>query len=70
MPVAISGAYELVPTGFRMRPGVVDISIGEIIATDGLSIQNDLNPLIKKSWDALNDLKVKMDLERAEKSKK
>lgn len=70
VPVAISGAYELVPTGFRMRPGVVDVSIGDPIPTNGLSIENDLNPLISKSWDALNDLKEKMDQERAAKAKK
>lgn len=70
VPVAISGAYELVPTGFRMRPGVVDISIGDPILTEGMRIENDLNPLINKSWDALNDLKIKMDEERSEKKRK
>lgn len=64
VPVAISGAYELVPTGFRMRPGVVDISIGDPILTEGLSIENDLNPLIKKSWDALSIMKEEMDATR------
>ena len=54
VPVAISGAYDLVPTGFRMRPGVVDIAIGEPIFTEGLSIVEDLNPLIEKSWNALS----------------
>jgi 1-acyl-sn-glycerol-3-phosphate acyltransferase len=61
VPVAISGAYDLVPTGFRMRPGVVDIAIGEPILTEGLSIVDDLNPLIEKSWNALNAMKVEMD---------
>jgi len=69
VPVAISGAYDLVPTGFKMRPGVVDISIGDPISTQGMTIENDLNPLIKKSWDALNELKVDMDIDRAKKKK-
>jgi 1-acyl-sn-glycerol-3-phosphate acyltransferase len=69
VPVAISGAYDLVPTGFKMRPGEVAISIGDPILTTGLTIENDLNSLIKSSWDGLNELKVKMDQERADKKK-
>jgi 1-acyl-sn-glycerol-3-phosphate acyltransferase len=64
VPVAISGAYDLVPTGFKMRPGVVDVSIGEPIQTAGLTIENDLNSLIEKSWDALNEMKQEMDSAR------
>lgn len=64
VPIAISGAYELVPTGFKMRPGRVDISIGEVIPTEGLTIEDDLNPLIEKSWNALNEMKVEMDNNR------
>jgi 1-acyl-sn-glycerol-3-phosphate acyltransferase len=63
VPVAISGAFDLVPKGFRMRPGVVDISLGEPIITKDLTIE-DLNPLITRSWDDLNKLKMEMDLKR------
>ncbi len=64
VPVAISGAYELVPTGFKMRPGKVNITIGEPILTKDLSL-DDLKPLIEKSWTSLIDLKISMDAERS-----
>jgi len=63
VPVAFSGAYELVPTGFKMRPGKVDVSIGEPIITEGLSLE-DLKPLIDRSWSTLNELKKAMDEEK------
>lgn len=61
VPIAISGAYELVPTGFKMRPGMVKISIGEAIQTHGLTIENDLSSLIEKSWDTLAEMKIELD---------
>jgi 1-acyl-sn-glycerol-3-phosphate acyltransferase len=60
VPIAISGAHELVPTGFKMRPGTVDVAIGEPIPTRGLN-QNDLKPLMDKAWNDLNGLKSVMD---------
>lgn len=63
VPVVISGAYELVPTGFKMRPGVIDIAIGDPIITEGLTIE-DLHPLMKRSWDSMNDMKMELDANR------
>ena len=60
VPIAISGAYELVPTGFKMRPGTVDVAIGDPIPTQDLTIE-DLNVLMEKSWNDLNGLKQVMD---------
>ena len=63
VPVAISGAYELVPTGFKMRPGTVDVAIGEPIPTRSLSAE-DLKSLMDKAWNDLNGLKEVMDNHR------
>lgn len=60
VPIAISGAYELVPTGFKMRPGTVDVAIGDPITTSDLS-SDDLRSLMEKSWNDLNGLKLAMD---------
>ena len=60
VPIAISGAYELVPTGFRMRPGMVDVAIGDPIPTRDLNV-NDLKPLMENAWNKLNGLKLVMD---------
>lgn len=64
VPVAISGAFELVPKGFKMRPGVVDIAIGDPIITKNMKIE-DLNSLISTSWNALKELKAEMDQSRS-----
>ena len=64
VPVAISGAFELVPKGFKMRPGVVDIAIGEPIITKDMKIE-ELNSLISTCWNALKHLKEEMDQSRA-----
>ena len=63
VPIAISGAYELVPTGFKMRPGTVDVAIGDPIPTTNLS-SDDLISLMEKSWNDLNGLKEVMDNQR------
>lgn len=60
VPIAISGAYELVPTGFKMRPGTVDVAIGDPIPTQNLNAK-DLKDLMEKSWNDLNGLKLVMD---------
>jgi 1-acyl-sn-glycerol-3-phosphate acyltransferase len=63
VPVVISGAYELVPTGFKMRPGKVDICIGDPILTENLKLE-DLQGLIDKSWSSMSELKNSMDIQR------
>ena len=63
VPVAISGAYELVPTGFKMRPGVVDVAIGEPIPCHDKGME-DVEELMALAWDRMNALKSKMDSER------
>jgi 1-acyl-sn-glycerol-3-phosphate acyltransferase len=65
VPIAISGAYELVPTGFKMRPGSVDVAIGNPIPTRNLSLE-DLKPLMDKAWNDLYGLKKVMDDHRLE----
>jgi len=60
VPIAISGAYDLVPTGFKMRPGSVDVAMGDPIPTRDLS-PKDLIKLMEKAWDDLNGLKQAMD---------
>ena len=64
VPVVISGAYELVPTGFKMRPGKVTICIGEPILTDEMTV-DDLKTLMDRSWSAMNEIKSALDEERA-----
>ena len=60
VPIALSGAYELVPRGLKMRPGTVDVAIGDPIPTRDLS-SDDLLSLMEKSWNDLNGLKMVMD---------
>jgi 1-acyl-sn-glycerol-3-phosphate acyltransferase len=60
VPIAISGAHDLVPTGFKMRPGTVDVAFGNPIPTRGLT-PTDLKPLMDKAWNDLNGLKTTMD---------
>ena len=60
VPIAIAGAHELVPHGFLMKSGTIDVAIGNPISTDGYSIDN-VNPLMEKAWADLNGLKTAMD---------
>jgi len=60
VPIAISGAYNLVPTGFKMRPGTIDVAIGDTIPTLNLDAK-DLKQLMDKAWNDLHGLKMVMD---------
>jgi len=64
VPIAISGAHDLVPTGFKMRPGSVDVAFGNPIPTKNLK-KTDLKSLMEKSWDDLYAIKSLMDKNRA-----
>ena len=63
VPVAISGAHELVPTGFKMRHGTVDVAMGNPIPTRNIK-PKDLKKLMDKAWNDLNGLKNAMDSNR------
>lgn len=63
VPIAISGAYDLAPTGFKMRPGTVDVAIGDPIPTRNLT-SDDLKSLMENAWKDMNGLKLAMDNNR------
>lgn len=65
VPVALSGAYELAPPGFKMRPGRVDVAIGNPIATDTYEPTN-IGALMDKAWNDLHGLKHVMDKSRTQ----
>jgi 1-acyl-sn-glycerol-3-phosphate acyltransferase len=58
VPVSIEGARRcLPPDGFRVRPGVIRIDVGEPIPTDGLTIA-DRDALMKRAHRAVVEMNV------------
>ena len=63
VPVVICGAFELVPPGFKMRNGNVDIVIGDPIITKDLEI-GELKDLMSRAWDHMDTIKKELDSQR------
>ena len=58
VPVAIAGANDVLSaTGFRVRPGVIRVKIGEPIPTAGMKAR-DREPLLRRVHEALVEQNV------------
>lgn len=56
VPVAIEGAYDVLPAdGFSVRPGTIQVAVGDAIPTEGLD-KDDRDALIQRVRDAVIDL--------------
>jgi 1-acyl-sn-glycerol-3-phosphate acyltransferase len=61
IPIAISGAFELVPPGFKMRPGVVKVAMGDPISTQEMDA-SQVKELMEIAWHSLDKLKRESEL--------